>query len=234
MAFTVSDFRDLVSLLEAHPEWRDELRRLVLTEEVLGLPAAIRALAEAQRRTEARVEELAEAQRRTEVAVRDLADTQRVMRNDQRVMRSDLDALRGQALETKYRDHASGFFGRLLRRVRVLRPDELDTLLDEAIEAGALDDEAALDLRLADLLVRGRRPGEDTETYLVVEVSAGIGAGDVERAARRADVLRRIRPTLAVVAGDWLTPEARELAASAGVWKVLEGRTLHPDDQRSA
>ena len=38
MAFTVRDFRDLVELLEQHPEWRAELRRLVLTEELLALP----------------------------------------------------------------------------------------------------------------------------------------------------------------------------------------------------
>jgi hypothetical protein len=30
MAFTVSDFRDLIRLLEEHPDWRDELRRVLL------------------------------------------------------------------------------------------------------------------------------------------------------------------------------------------------------------
>lgn len=30
MAFTVSDFNDFLQLLNARPEWRDELRRLVL------------------------------------------------------------------------------------------------------------------------------------------------------------------------------------------------------------
>jgi hypothetical protein len=38
MAFTVREFHDLIELLEQHPEWRADLRRLVLTEEVLGLP----------------------------------------------------------------------------------------------------------------------------------------------------------------------------------------------------
>ena len=73
MAFTVDDFQDLLHLLEAHPEWRAELRRHVLSDEVLELPALMRqlterieALAEAQARTERRVEELAEAQARTD------------------------------------------------------------------------------------------------------------------------------------------------------------------------
>ena len=95
MTFTIADFHDLVVLLENNPEWRAEVRRLVLTEDILTLPQFVRQLAqtvaelsqsvaelsqsvaelsqsvaelaEAQKRTEARVEELAEAQKRTEV-----------------------------------------------------------------------------------------------------------------------------------------------------------------------
>jgi hypothetical protein len=39
MAFTVQDFHDLITLVVQHPEWRAELRRLVLTEELLALPS---------------------------------------------------------------------------------------------------------------------------------------------------------------------------------------------------
>jgi len=77
MGFTVSDFKDLVQLLNIHPEWRGELRRLVLTDDILELPAVVRDLAEAQKRTEARVEELAEAQKRTEARVEELAEAQK-------------------------------------------------------------------------------------------------------------------------------------------------------------
>lgn len=62
MEHAVRTFRDLVQVLETHPEWRAELRRLVLTDELLTLPELVRGLAEAQSRTEGRVEELAEAQ----------------------------------------------------------------------------------------------------------------------------------------------------------------------------
>ena len=48
-------FQDLVRLLEQGPEWRTELRRLVLTEELLGLPALVGELAEVLRWTEAEV-----------------------------------------------------------------------------------------------------------------------------------------------------------------------------------
>src|SRR5262247_3943598 len=87
MPFTVDDFHDFIRLIETRPEWRTELRRLVLTNELLAVPeqlAELRArseqqfiaLAEAQQRTEARLTALTEqvttltaAQQRTETQV---------------------------------------------------------------------------------------------------------------------------------------------------------------------
>ncbi|MCS7059898.1 MAG: hypothetical protein RMN25_01925 [Anaerolineae bacterium] len=83
MPFDVSEFREWIGALYEHPEWRAELRRVVLTDELLELPVVVQKLAEAQRRTEQRVEELAEAQRRTEQRVEELAEAQR--RTEQRV-----------------------------------------------------------------------------------------------------------------------------------------------------
>ena len=59
MAFTIDDFRDLLQLLEQHPAWRTELRRWVLSDDLLALPQTMHELAEAQRRTEERVGQLA-------------------------------------------------------------------------------------------------------------------------------------------------------------------------------
>jgi len=73
MPFEIQDFHDLVRLLEAHPEWRAELRRLVLSEELLRLPELVQQLLEAHRRAEERLDrleatvaQLVEAQRKAE------------------------------------------------------------------------------------------------------------------------------------------------------------------------
>ncbi|MBI2764720.1 MAG: hypothetical protein HYX53_02280 [Chloroflexi bacterium] len=42
MAFTVGDVQDLLRLLREHPEWRAEVRREVLGEELLSLPDLVR------------------------------------------------------------------------------------------------------------------------------------------------------------------------------------------------
>ncbi len=53
MAFSVQDFHDLVRLLAERPEWRTQLRSLILTEELLALPdiRPRRAKTRAQRRS---------------------------------------------------------------------------------------------------------------------------------------------------------------------------------------
>jgi len=71
MAFTVNDLNDLLRILREQPEWLAEVRRVVLTEELLTLPDLVRALVEAQRRTD---ERLAEFQQRID---RQMAEFQR-------------------------------------------------------------------------------------------------------------------------------------------------------------
>jgi len=55
MPFTVEEFQDLIRLLEQHPEWRAELRRHVLSDELLELPAVTRCARAAWRRPSARL-----------------------------------------------------------------------------------------------------------------------------------------------------------------------------------
>ncbi|MBA2446879.1 MAG: hypothetical protein H0V51_02515 [Chloroflexi bacterium] len=261
MALNVQDFHDLVRLLEQRPEWRAEPRRLVLTDELLALPAVVRELAEAQQHTEERlgrleegqarltaaiaslteaqqrtemridrleqqVHALVEAQQRTEQEMRALAEAQRrteehLDRVETRLERVEqhVGDLRGNDRERRYREHADAYFGRLLRRVRLVLAAEIDDLLEEGLATEVLDEDTFEEVRWADVIVRGRRLGEDQDTYLVVEVSVTIDAGDVEQATQRAALLGRLRPTLAVVAGDRLTSEA----AARGVWQVLDG-----------
>jgi hypothetical protein len=162
MAFTVKDFRDLVRLLEQHPDWRAELRQLLLTEEILTLPQVVRELAEAQRRAEERlgrveerlgrlelvVQELAEAQRRTEerlgrleLVVQELAEAQR--RAEERLGRVEerlgrLEAVIGPSVEAE----AEGV-------LRVVLDDKGYRLLGEPVPV-AVDGEVDVAVRIAD------------------------------------------------------------------------------------
>ncbi|MEP0773054.1 MAG: hypothetical protein HRF46_01665 [Acidobacteriota bacterium] len=276
-----ADFHDLVRALEDHPEWRAELRRLVLTDEFLPLPEVVRQLAEAQRRTEERlnafiasseerlrglddrIAALAEAQRRTderleafiasaeerfqaleaaqrriEERLEELAAAQR--RTEEALTRlthkvADLSirvsTLHGDALERRYREKAHAYFARILRRLRVLSSQQLADLVDDALEDGRLTWEERGALLLADVVAEGRTP-EKQQAFLLAEVSATISQRDVDRARERADLLTRITgvPTWAVVAGEELAEGIRAYARAAGVWQVLDGHVLSPDE----
>jgi hypothetical protein len=270
MPFTVEEFRDLVRILEERPEWRAELRRLVLTDELLTLPELVRDLVEAQRRTEEQVAALVEAQRHTEERVTTLEDrvaalieaqqrteaqvaalVEAQQRTDQQIaalteaqlqtnyrldtLTNDMAEVKGIVLELRYRDRAYAYFAPLIRRTRVLSGDELDALLEGAIAQGQLSEAEADELLLADLLLRGRRRADNSEVYLVVEVSWKVDPYDVERSVRRAALMGRIGiPAVPVVAGKEVLAEAANLAGMLQVWQLTNGQAIPPHQPGTA
>jgi hypothetical protein len=80
---------------------------------------------------------------------------------------------------------------------------------------------------LADLILTGRLPTPAglLEIWVVLEVSATVDRGDVERAQRRAAFLRQARyPAVAVAGGREATAGARQVAGEGGVALLLDGR----------
>jgi hypothetical protein len=208
MPFSVEDFHDLVRLLAEHPEWRAELLQLVLSDELLELPALVRQLVE-------RVGTLADAQERTEARLKNVE--------------GDVADLKGEVLESRYARRAGAYFSPLARRLRVLDPGRLADQLDDAVLAGQLTNQERTAILAADLVLTGVRRDDQEEIYLVVDVSWGIGVSDVARAAQRARLLERLgRPAMPVVAGDRIDSESEALARMHGVWWVLDGHTTAP------
>ncbi len=265
MAFTVEDFRDLVQILDQKPEWLEELRRLVLTREVLELPQVVRELAGDLRTLTQRVEELAGDLRTLTQRVEEIAGdlrtlTQRVeeiagdlrtltervdqltkrmeevvvaltaLTGDMRKLQVDVGGLKGMMLEMRYRERAPTYLGRIVRRCHALTDEELETLLTAAVEQGKLTEEEADRVMLADVVVRGRGRQTQEPIYLVVEVSYGVGDGDVLRAVDRAGLLSRLgTPALPVVGGQGVIPTAAALAQAQGVWQIIDGHVVAPD-----
>jgi len=255
MAFTVEEFRDLLRILEEQPEWRVELRRLVLIDELLTLPQLVRALVEAQRRTEERLATLTEAQQRTEERLATLTEAQQrteehlealvdalqalTLRVDSLThsvsnLHDDASKLKGYALENRYRSHAQAYCAPVVRRIRIIGGEELETLMERAVEQGQLSESEALDIVLADVVARGRRRDDNAEVYLVVEVSWRVDPYDMERAVRRSSLLSRTgTPALAVVTGETVIEEAANLADRLHVWQVTDGHVVPPQDGSS-
>jgi hypothetical protein len=126
----------------------------------------------------------------------------RLARMDKRFMRieSTLGELRGAAKETEYRQKAPMLFSGLLRHLRDGQ-HEVAERLREAVRAGKVSLDEALELRRTDLLLLGEvAQGKwEGQTILVVtEISAAVSRADVERAIRRARIAQRL--------GFWVLP----------------------------
>ena len=141
MAFTVDEFHDLVRLLDQHPDWRREMQRLMLSDEVLRLPERVTALTAAQERVDARldaltdaVQELVAAQARTEERMTELAAAHG--RLEERM--TELAAAHGR-LEERMTELAAAH-GRLEERMTdlVARQDQLEERVSELAAAQAV------------------------------------------------------------------------------------------------
>ena len=234
--FTIDEFHDLLRLLREHPDWRDELRRQVLADEMLNLPKAMQTLAEDMVQLTERVDLLTKnmvqlTERVDQLTAQVVQLTERVdqLAESHVKVSQDVDWLKGSMLELRYKNRAPAYFSKIIRRTHVLSHDEMNDLIDEAESAERISAEDANDLLEADLVVRGRRRVDGRDVFLVVEVSWGIGVSDVTRAVRRARVLGRTgRTVLPVVAGSWMTPDALAPALDMGVWQVTNGHTVTP------
>jgi DNA-binding transcriptional MerR regulator len=140
MAFTIGEFRDLIQLLEDHPAWRSELRRWVLSEDLLTLPQTMHELAEAQRHTAELIGQLTTRMDQLTTRMDQLTARmdQLTARMDQLVevqsqMGSNFARLKGSDLERRYRERAHAYFSRVIRRTHVLSGDELIALLEDAV-----------------------------------------------------------------------------------------------------
>ena len=200
------------NLIQAQERTESRLERLEQAQErtesrLDHLEAIVERLAQAQERTEARLERLAKAQEHSE---------QKLNQLDNQVA-----SLRGQALEQKYCQRAAAYFGRLLKKVRVISSEVLAESLEEL-----LSPEEFQDALLIDLVVQGRprNTEESSEIWLAIEVSTVIDRNDVIRSRRRADLIQRQGiPTLAVVAGEDLTEGGEAQASREKVAVVQNG-----------
>lgn len=243
MPFAVEDFQDLLRLLDQHPEWQAELRRRVLTEELIELPALVRGLAEWQTRTDKQIAALAEQVSALTLRVDALTSRidslveqvallvgeQRHMASRLQLQTERLDAAIGDLLEFRYERRAGAYFSQLAKKIKVVDRSALADLLDDAVDEGRIAEGDRNDVLHADLVLTGQRREDRVDVYLVAEVSVGIGVDDVRRADDRASVMARLgRPAIAVVAGQRIDPEPAELARARGVRQILDGHGVRP------
>ncbi len=240
MAFQVSDFNDLIALLQAHPEWQSQLRNILLSDDFLALPNIVRQLGERMDQLTERVDRLgelidqltarmderfAEIDRKFELIDQRFAEIDRRFELIERRLdrlESSVGDLQGWRLEDHYQKNGAVYFARLLKRSRIL-PKEI--LADHLREV--LDDSEFKKALLVDVVVKGKleTAQQTQEVYLALEVSKTITPDDVVRAWERARLISRAGVlTIPVVAGEVIQEEVLSLAGNTKVVVHCQGQ----------
>ena len=95
-----------------------------------------------------------------------------------------LDAVLGRTFEIQFRDRLTSYLGRLMRRGKLLRNDEVLDAIEQAVDSGEADEVLRADAIAAGII-------DGVASHVVVEISVTCDPDDVDRAERRAGVLRK-------------------------------------------
>ena len=221
---TISNFDDILKVLEQNPQVRDALRRHILTEEFLQLPVMVATLLsdvaqlkEGQARLEDRQGRLEEGQARLEERQERLEGGQVNIEENQERLDTKVSRILGQLGRLSGSDYqitAQKMLRRIARTVLSVRepynislagrnenPD-LEALIEEALENDKINGDEAVQLDLADMVIQALSD-DNSRVFLLVEISITVHQDDVDRAVRRAGILQKATgaTTIPVVVG---------------------------------
>lgn len=214
--------QEFLRLLDTDEEFRNEVRRRVLTDELLDLPQRFAEFAEWTRQniemTNAAIKEL-------QKAVLAVQDATRAMQDQNSVTQGRLGNLIGREYERRLGLRIIPKLSGMLqtRGKRVLKnPEgfnlEFEDLINDALDRNLITENDYIEILLSDFIIGARDFTTHRET-LVAEASVTVDTDDVRRARRRANVVAKAvqAPALAAVVGQSINAAAQAMADSQSV-----------------
>jgi cell division protein FtsB len=217
--YKIETFEDLLKALKEKPEWLEELRRIILTEELIALPQRFHTFVEHEfKPLKQKVDKIEQdvavlkedvailkedvailkedvAVLKEDVAVlkEDVAVLKQdvaILKHEIKVLKDDVANLKGDNFERKVREKAPAYFGRLIKRCRTMSLEDLADYLEKAVEKGIITEEEKNSALNIDVVVTGfLKTDKDKRVVLAGEVSVKVDRIDVERAYERASVI---------------------------------------------
>lgn len=173
---SINDIADVARILKEQPEWADTIRSLLLSEELLNLPARfaefVQLTQESNRITNERLNQLETRLGRLEGRFGNFEGSDYERRVRTRALVRARDVL---GIENPYL---------ALTQDGIIAP-QLNSIVAQAIGNGAISREQSTDLHETDLII-----SDHNNRHVVVEVSLTADEDDVTRAKRRAGILR--------------------------------------------
>jgi len=216
--YPVLTFADILRALKNHPDWLEELRKIILTTELLELPKKFDELLKRVDKIEKDVEIL-----KQDVAV--LKQDVAVLKKDMAYLKGEFGRFKGKDFERTVRERYYAYFGKLLRKSKLVQFEEVIPILDDAEDKGLITEEQRYSVLNLDLLVKGQVKSIHKTVILAVEVSYSLYEDDIQRATERAQILAHVLheeviPTVVTVE---VKEEVEKLAEEKGVFLIKAG-----------
>ena len=230
---TINTIHDFIRLLRENEEWRDAVRRELLTEELLELPQRFAEYVVANDKRMGHIEQDVAATKET---VGGLQETVGGLQETVGGLQRSVDSLRGYALESKLTRKLMPLVSREfdVRRIYpIWTPDvtaiygnirEFLDKIEDAAEGGAISDDEEIRLKVTDLILRSQRKADRSTLWFAVEASGVINDDDLTRARRSADLIQKIygQDAIPLVYGYHIHDEQRNLAEDLKVSVFLD------------
>jgi len=203
--YVVRTFADILRALREHPEWLEELRKVILTSELLELPK--------------KVDELLTRVGRLEEDVAILKQDVAILKQDVGYLKGEVGRLKGKDFERTIREKYYAYFGKVLRKAKLLPFEEIIPILDDAEDKGEITLQQRDAILRLDLLVSGQIRKLRKDVVLAVEVSYSLYPEDLERAFERAQLLATLleKEVIPTVVACEATEEVEKQADKKGI-----------------
>ena len=191
--YKIETFHDIIKALKENPELLEEIRRIILTEELIELPKKFEQF---------------------------LQNEFRPLKKDVDILKEDVADLKGDNFVRVVRERAPSYFGRFIRKCKVVSIEEFAEILEEAVDKKTIEEEEKNEALRVDVVVTGvLKTREDQKVIIAGEVSVTADANDVERAYKRAKIIGKAFgvSSMAVVIGKKWTEGAIDKSNQLGV-----------------
>lgn len=217
MAFSPADVDAFIEALQQDPRLRDRVVKAILHDDFLTLPGIVARLGDRIEQLVVRMDAL--TSRMDDLVARMDAQTTRM--DELITVTTNLVGrtgnLEGRRFESEYRERLASHLARRYRGVRPLVLGNMPALI-AALDDGRIGEQEWDDVIRLDATAEGRPKGGGDEMVIVLELSKTVDINDVERVARRADIIRRAGLIVdACVDGDQIEPLAHGRLADLGV-----------------
>ncbi|MCS7164538.1 MAG: hypothetical protein NZ845_06045 [Thermodesulfovibrio sp.] len=203
--YKILTFADILRALKEHPEWVEELRKIILTEELIELPRKFNELLLRFEKLEKKVDKIE-------------ADLE-VLKQDLRYLKEGFGRFKCKDFERTIRERYYAYFGRLLRKAKLIQFEEILPKIDEAEEKGIITEEERDSIVKLDLIVTGQIKKTSKDVILAIEVSYSLYEDDIERALKRAGIVASLleKETIPTIVYVESKEEVEKLAEEKGI-----------------